>query len=562
MGHGPVLGSINKVQSATTPDIDPKEFAGFSYLLGDPGARDRSQWGNNLVASHGLFSRLVRALPGSTFGLWSSPLGNGVERNENPFLPSGYTYLLQFIAHDMMLTSMPFWAAADLGVDSENCRASGLVLDALYGGGPIACPAAFQTTPSMDENRYLLRLGRVAPAQGACPFRDLARVNVENGFASGGGDSINFDQAYQVNIADPRNDDGIILTQLTVLFALAHNIIAQNVQAVAKPEARFAYARAAMLLIYHAIIRGDLLPRLLHPYVWNLIKERPADSTDWLWQRQGLPLEFSHGAFRVGHAMVRPGYTINATLPGQRPLSEIIGHNQPENGAAGSWRTPLETKPNWILQWSYFFKLTARDPNYSLRIGPSRTSLDLPGLFAFPERPGPNDSFTSLRDFLSAAAARTWTIDAMITNLSRRSPSLIPAGWLFSFPDKRQAAIADWFRRNGNSGRLPNASLTPAEVVQLSADPPLPLFILLEAGLDPGVEGRSMGVLGSIIVGEVLCKRLAEESARLRALKSACQGALPARLWSSIIGIDAMPKLVSFVAEFAGLSGGATPPFI
>ena len=41
MGHGPVLGSINKVQSATTPDIDPKEFAGFSYLLGDPGARDR-----------------------------------------------------------------------------------------------------------------------------------------------------------------------------------------------------------------------------------------------------------------------------------------------------------------------------------------------------------------------------------------------------------------------------------------------------------------------------------------------------------------------------------------
>src|SRR5215472_11307808 len=74
MGHGPVLGSINKVQSATTPDIDPKEFAGFSYLLGDPGARDRSQWGNNLVASHGLFSRLVRALPGSTFGLWSGPL--------------------------------------------------------------------------------------------------------------------------------------------------------------------------------------------------------------------------------------------------------------------------------------------------------------------------------------------------------------------------------------------------------------------------------------------------------------------------------------------------------
>jgi hypothetical protein len=444
MGHGPGLRGIDAAQGQTMPaaqpGIDPKFFAGFSYLLGDPRPGDRSQWGDNLANTRDLFSKLIKALPGDTYSFWPKSLKEGAEPNENPFIPSGYTYLLQFVAHDMMLTSVPFWAAADVGVVSENTRATGLVLDALYGGGPIACPAAYKPVPSMDENRYLLQLGRVAPAQPGCPVRDLARVNVANGIAAAGPgvnvDSINFDGAHQVNVADARNDDTVILTQLAVLLAYAHNVIAESV-ASDRPEAKFAYARAAMQMIYHAIIRGDLLPRLLHPQVWNPIENRSAASSEWLWQQPGLPLEFSHGAFRVGHAMVRTGYKLNDTLT--QPLPEIVGHNQPKKGADGSWRTPLETKPNWILQWSYFFEF-ARTPNLSLRIGPSRSSLDLPGLFAFPGPSGPNDTFTSFRDLLSAAAAKTWSIDALIRTIAARPRSLIPPGWLFADRDKPAAA--------------------------------------------------------------------------------------------------------------------------
>jgi hypothetical protein len=71
-----------------------------------------------------------------------------------------------------------------------------------------------------------------------------------------------------------------------------------------------------------------------------------------------------------------------------------------------------------------------------------------------------------------------------------------------------------------------------------------------------------MGVLGSIIVAEVLGKRLAVERARLEKLKIACQTALPADLWAQVTAICSMPKLVNFVAQSQGLNACAYIPFI
>jgi hypothetical protein len=557
MGHGVGLRAIDaaKAQPPTLPPlagVDPKYFAGFSYLLGDPKPEQRSSWGEDLAAARKLFLKLSSALPGEPS--WQTSLQPGVDRNDNPFIPSGYTYLLQFIAHDMVQTSVPFWAAADLGVDSENCRGTGLILDALYGGGPVACPAAYEPADAMDENRFLLRLGRVATSSGAsaphdaCPFRDLARVNIAKAFTNG--DSVNFDNAYQLDVADARNDDTVILTQLTVLFTLAHNIIAENVQSP-KPEAKFAYARAAMLAIYYAIIRCDVLPRLLHPDIWRVIKDRPAESRDWLWRQQELPVEFSHGAFRVGHAMVRPKYNLNDALFDQA-VKDVITHNRPPGS---SHRTPLELRPNWIVQWSYFFNLT-RVPNFSIRIGPTRTSLDLRDLFPTGE---PGSGYTSFRDYLSAAAARMWSIDALIRTISERSPALIPPGWCFSREGVRRSVVANWLRNH-----LVHNDLGQDEIERLSCDPPLPLFVLLEAGLDldPRLQGRCMGVLGSTIVAEVMCKRIAEEQGRLAALRAASLGALPADLWAEIVTIDSMPELVNFVARHRSLSACGDAPFI
>ena len=88
------------------------------------------------------------------------PLRAQLDADDNPFIPSGYTYLLQLVAHDAVQTSVPFWAAAELGLASRNLRSSPLVLDTLYGGGPNASTVAYQVAGKSAADRTVLRLGR------------------------------------------------------------------------------------------------------------------------------------------------------------------------------------------------------------------------------------------------------------------------------------------------------------------------------------------------------------------------------------------------------------------
>ena len=555
MGHGAGLRHINLVrgerQSQAAPD--PRDFPGFSYLLGPPQGWQRSRWGDDPDATRGTLARLARALPQAVD--WTGPLKPGIGLDDNPFLPSGYTYLLQFVAHDLIHTVTPFWQAAAHGIGSANTRGEGMMLDALYGGGPSACPAAYEqraasTNAARDTPR--LRLGRVAGAVAPSEIgasRDLPRghAGAQPGHHAAVADHAGCPAVAAAQAADSRNADNPVLAQITVLFSLAHNIIASHVQPV-RPEARFAYARAVMLAIYHSIIRCDLLPRLLHPAVWRAMNERTATPEDWLWQSPGIPMEFTHGALRVGHAMVRPSYALNDRQP-PIDIAQLLG----KRGDAGTPHVALPA--DWVVQWSRFFSLGGT-PNYSRRISATRSSFDFQDLLpaadpCFPDAIG-------FRDMLSAAAARLWSVGAMIEAIMERTPDVIPVGWTFANAVRRRSLIAQWLRQVQRDA----GGLTESDIFQLSNDPPLPLFILLEAGLDPILRGRCLGVLGSVIVGEVMFRRLAVEHGRLEMLRTAARTALPAELAAAVAGIDSMPGLVQFVARFAGLEGCGELPFI
>ena len=549
MGHEAVLRPLNvtRGQQQSTPALDPADPSGFSHLLGTPQPWQCSRWGNDPGATRDVLTRLVRALPEAPD--WPCALKPGVSLDDNPFIPSGYTYLMQFVAHDLIQTHKPFPQSAAMGIGSASSRTGGMMLETLYGGGPAGCPATYEPAAgngNAGSDRTRLRLGAIAGHDSsAAMFRDLPRKTAHDDtkVATHAGARA----AAAVDAADPRNDDNPILAQLVALFSLAHNIIADKVQPV-RPEARFAYARAVMLAIYHGIIRNDLLPRLLHPAVWRAMNERHAASETWLWQQPGLPLEFSHGAFRAGHAMVRPGYILNSRV-GEQDIADLLGGNRHTGDA-----TPAPLQPDRVVQWSRFFTLGAT-PSYSRRISPSRSSLDFRDLLP---ATGDDPDAVTFRDLLSAAAARLWSVDAMIAAIMERAPGLIPLGWMFAVPARRRSIIAQWLTRL----RTPANGLTDGDLAALADDPPLPLFILLEAGLDPILRGRCLGVLGSIIVGEVLFQRLAMERSRLEMLRTAAHTALPAELAAAVSGIDSMPGLVQFVARFGGMDDGAGLPFI
>ena len=133
---------------------------------------------------------------------------------------------------------------------------------------------------------------------------------------SGRDNSFRRDWLTEALVVDPRNDFHALLSQLTVLFHLLHNHImgileARPLRSPAWTPAevafrRFLCARHGVTAIYRNIIVKDVLKRILHPDIHAAASKFPLHS------EEGIPKEFSHGAFRFGHAMIRDQYLVNS----------------------------------------------------------------------------------------------------------------------------------------------------------------------------------------------------------------------------------------------------------
>src|ERR1700681_1649567 len=414
---------------------------GFRHFLGTPRPSQRfTAYGIDPLAvpAHlpkvrGLMNRLSRRMDAQLD--WPSHPDTSIERWENPRIPSGYTYLLQFVAHDLVHSAMPLSVAGGVGAGTANARRTALKLETLFGSGPVGSPFVYAQDAPNDERRTKLRLGRMRwkdkGVESGCPFRDIARTPAENVTGidrSIAGKRVALTEAL---IADPRNDDHAIMSQLTALFALLHNGLVDIVrrgEPTTGPNAslgaaykRFLCARDALTLIYHNIIRKDLMRRAIHPAIYaayagpmpNFIDRpvrangspaaRSAEQEGWR-----VPLEFSHGAFRFGHAMVRPEYVVNdlSTHDLNKTL-EKTSANDPVN-------MPLDA--TWIVRWSRFFEIKGSRPNFSRRIGPY-LSDGLGNHQIFPAVDQTNRVGLLYRDLLGAALAGLWSVNALVAEI-------------------------------------------------------------------------------------------------------------------------------------------------
>jgi len=317
-----------------------------------------------------------------------------------------------------------------------------------------------------------------------------------------------------------------VLAQLVALFATLHNALASKLKD-RRPEAVFGYAQVAMQTIYHAIIVHDLLPRLLHPDMQKL-SERP------LWHGQGMPVEFTHGAFRVGHAMVRKAYHFRKETPVVTILESLnLGDSLAE------MRRPL--REPWVIDWLLFFG-DGKDVNFSRRLSPTQSALDAQSLFRSNDPSTPEN--LSLRDMLSAALAHNWHVDDLIKGILAKDDKAFPSDWAWRDDNKRRDAIGTWL-----STRCKPGVLDQKQISALAKDPPLPLFVLLEAALDPAIEGRHLGPLGSRIIGEVIGRSIAREQQRLQPITGAANDAFGPEFWKCITDIAKMPDLIKFAQD-------------
>ncbi len=473
------------------------------------------------------------------------------EDGDNETIPAGYTYLMQFVAHDIVNTEVPIRALGVSGRETRDLAVTRLRLGTLYGGGPAACPFAYAS--GARSRLRIAPIGRRPGDPAVTPLRDIPRTRLDPLPPAAATPPL--DEALP---ADPRNDDNSNVAQMTVLFSAFHNAIEAGLaKARLATRLRYAVAREAATLVYRRILREDLLPKLLHPRVWDQYKERDTVLLDQPRDRveaAAMPLEFCLGAFRCGHAMVRERYQINDTSA--HDLTGIL--RATSGGSSGAM--PLSRE--WIIRWSHFFEMTRGGrprPNPSRKLRPQLS----PGLldsFVFGIVDESNQVGLVYRDLLGAGVAGLHTVDALCAHLAAQRGDLAQGKALFE-PAGRKAALLDWLRK---------AEVPEEHATALADDPPLPFYVLFEAEHERG--GLSLGTLGSVIVAETILGILARDplpcqggdsngdaAAALRRLST--EVGLPAATLDALRGIKAMPDLVRFAATASGI-GARNPRFI
>lgn len=496
----------------------------------------------------------------------------------NPGIPSGYGYLMQFIAHDLVASASSLGRIDSSRVAVDNNRSAKLRLESIYGGGPEGSPLLYEPSRTGDPATPRaplthLRLGPLkTDKKSACPFRDLARVNLTKSvddITAGvhtSAKSAALPGLPDVIVGDPRNDDHAIISQLTVVFHLLHNGLVDKTKGMPThsryAEAgfnRYFYARMATTLIFRNVIRRDVLRKFLHRDVYRLYKADKPPFLDAL--DDAIPLELTHGALRVCHSMLRANYKLQEGL-NDFQLSDILSENSMNNAP----QMPLPKE--WAATWSLFFDIEgkAAPHNMSILLGPHynpQVATDT----IFPPiddvmvdgqaKPG-----LAYRDMLSAALAGLWSVPALIRRLSEsQSPlaKLFPK-WRLAKDADREAALRNWL-----SGR--GVQWTKAELDTLAKDPPLPFFLMFEALKDG--KGERFGLLGSIIVAEAIFGILDRDPIVPRdplapldkALEALGRDVFDGPWLPAFPKLDTMSDVIRFVADMHGLRD-AQPKFV
>lgn len=299
-------------------------------------------------------------------------------------IPAAFTYFGQFVFHDMVFSRIfGIPQSAGGGFHFRNAASQGLDLSGLYGRGPQVDGHLYDRPGDGGAAcRFPVGLPCVKDHEGnrmpVCAGRDLPRLDMSGLFVDVQGRR----QPYHPLVGDPRNDDNVVLSQLQATLMGIHNRLVGVQLRAGDCRAEEAYDRARTFLIsaYRKVVVHDYMSRVLDDRIWAYFFAGAPPADAHLGELSGLPLEFTFGASRFAHSMVRQFYTVNDSFAEQAgPLNEVLSRSslRPDGNV------PLEV--NWVVDWKRF--VAGDDPTivqHARRISPflaSDLSSDLsPGL--------------------------------------------------------------------------------------------------------------------------------------------------------------------------------------
>jgi Animal haem peroxidase len=403
----------------------------------------------------------------------------------NSNVPAGYTYLGQFIDHDLTFDRSKLLDNASASIaDLVQGRSPSLDLDCLYGLGP-------KKTRNFYRDGIRLKTGRTVgvpfasgPARVAHTGFDLARRADKTAI-----------------IPDPRNDENLIVGQTHLAMIRFHNRVVDRLAGQGVPKGQlFERARDLVVRHYQWMIRTDFMPRLVRPATVNdvFVNGRKAFEVGAPpTSAPTMPVEFSVAAYRMGHSMIRPAYDWNVIFDdGAGTLDLLFEFSGTSGDMLGDTRLPS----TWIadLRRLYDFREAGRPDLRPIVRGRSRLNFArrIDTLLADPLRLLPLKA-------LGGSEPRAIRRNLAFRNLTRaRMLRLATGPQMARFLRSRGAAITPLTPGrivNGNRGAKIQG-LNPAQRRALVRDTPLWFYVLREAEFN---NGKLAGV-GARIVAETL----------------------------------------------------------
>ncbi len=412
MGHGTGQALSQSSPGGVPPTQDPSTY-GFCYeacrterAVGSCGTAAPGETGPPQRLCDPIEdTATLRAIIGPSFVTSSTPNTSPfVDDNTGPdgVQPAGYTFLGQFIDHDVTRTTN---ALAALGVLDQSAQSDPSVRTTLAAAGITpellhqAVADAAAPGSALSANSGKLDLDAV---YGVSDFATLTGISAPwfeqvNGFYTGrfamrevaapnsGGvgstiDGFDYQRtaAGAAEVPDPRNSENKLISQLQNLFELAHNECVDRVLAgISAPSQHqigiaFDACHHKVAWTYETIVATDFLPRIsteptlnrvapgaLHAYVrgTNPTSVLPAFSGvhTFLYsctpgRDMQIPHEFAVAAFGLGHSLVRDDYLVRTGE--ERPIFAAAGQPETEGLVGDNLLQPRD-----VIDWRFLFDI-------------------------------------------------------------------------------------------------------------------------------------------------------------------------------------------------------------
>src|SRR3954464_8324980 len=204
----------------------------------------------------------------------------------NATMTAGFTFLGQFLDHDMTFDPTSSLARRQDPEAIRNFRIPALDLDSVYGSGPVASPHLYDQT--VDGGRTTLLVEEI-PGSAAVSITGATRHDLPRN-----------SQGVAL-IGDPRNDENLIVSQLQLAFLRFHNRVVSDVKAGLGwgYTAREIFAEAQRVVRWHyqwLAPPGFPPPTVGQAMVDDVLTTGPKFFT---WRNDPfIPVEFSVAAYR------------------------------------------------------------------------------------------------------------------------------------------------------------------------------------------------------------------------------------------------------------------------